>query len=65
MMEQEVAPTGQTVPLEIAAQHFVAAAKRGEEAGMRKEHERIMHMLKKHGHYDAILTIKKHDKKKR
>jgi hypothetical protein len=53
----------QTVPLEIAAEHYAAAMTRGAIAGEYEEYNRVIAVLKKHGHYDAVLTLKKHEKK--
>lgn len=51
------------VPLEIAAEHYAAAMQRGDSAGQVTEYLRILDLLKKNGHYDAVLTLKKHEKK--
>lgn len=53
----------QLVPLEVAAEHYAAAMVRGELAGRAVEYTRILEVLKKHGHYDAVLTLKSHEKK--
>lgn len=52
-----------TVPLDVAAEHYAAALSRGETAGKYAEYLRVVEVLKKHGHYDAILTLKKHELK--
>lgn len=52
-----------TVPLDIAAEHYAAAILRGESAGQQSEYIRIVEVLKKHGHYDAVLTLKNHERK--
>ena len=52
-----------SVPLEVAAEHYRDGMVRGETAGMYKEYLRIVDVLKTHGHYDAVLTLKKHEKK--
>jgi hypothetical protein len=49
----------QTISLETATQHFAHAAQRGQDAGRILEHQRIIELLRKHGHYDAILTLRK------
>lgn len=54
---------GNEVPLEVAAEHYAAALQRGESAGQVSEYLRILDLLKKNGHYDAVLTLKKHEKK--
>lgn len=51
------------VPLEVAAEHYRDGMIRGENAGTYKEYLRILTVLKNHGHYDAVLTLKKHAKK--
>lgn len=53
----------QVVPLEVAIEHYGDAMVRGENAGQYAEYHRVLSVLKKHGHYDAILTLKKHSKK--
>lgn len=53
----------QLIPLEVAAEHYAAAMTRGQEAGKSLEYVRIVEVLKKHGHYDAVLTLKGHEKK--
>lgn len=55
--------TEQLVPLDVAAEHYAAAMTRGETAGKYAEYLRVVEVLKKHGHYDAILTLKKHETK--
>jgi hypothetical protein len=49
----------QNIPLEAATQHFAHAAQRGQDAGRLLEYQRIIELLRKHGHYDAILTLRK------
>jgi len=51
-----------TIPLEVAQEHFAAAATRSLESGKQIEHKRIVELLRKYGHYDAVLTILKNDK---
>lgn len=53
----------QLIPLEVATEHYAAAMTRGETAGKYYEYLRVVEVLKKHGHYDAILTLKKHETK--
>jgi hypothetical protein len=53
----------QLIPLEVAAEHYAAAMTRGESAGQQSEYIRIVDVLKKHGHYDAVLTLKRHERK--
>lgn len=48
-----------TIPLETAMEYHTFAAERGRNAGKIEEYKRIMDLLKLHGHYDAILTIKR------
>lgn len=55
--------TTQLIPLEVATEHYAAAILRGETAGQYTEYCRVLELLKKHGHYDAVLTLKKHEKK--
>jgi hypothetical protein len=51
----------QTVPLEIAAQHYMSAMYRGQTEGIRKERDRIYDVLKKNGQYQALLLLKQID----
>jgi hypothetical protein len=49
-----------TIELSIAIEHYGDGMRRGEAAGRHLEHARLIQLLKKHGHYDAILTINAH-----
>lgn len=51
------------VPLDVVTEHYAAAMSRGENAGVYKEYLRVLSVLKKHGHYDAVLTLKKYEEK--
>ncbi len=53
----------QLVPLDIAAEHYAAAMTRGATEGKHSEYLRILELLKKNGHYDAVLTLKKNETK--
>lgn len=53
----------QVIPLEVAAEHYAAAMTRGATAGKHSEYLRILDLLKKNGHYDAVLTLKKNETK--
>jgi hypothetical protein len=53
----------QTVPLEIVIEHYAAAIVRGETAGQYSEYNRVVALLKKHGHYAAVLTLQQHERK--
>jgi hypothetical protein len=55
--------TAHLVPLEVAVEHYAAALSRGETAGQYTEYHRVLEVLKKHGHYDAVLTLKRNEKK--
>lgn len=55
--------TEQLVPLEVAAEHYASALTRGETAGQYSEYIRVLALLKKHGHYDAVLTLMQNEKK--
>ena len=54
-------PMFKTIPLEVAQQHFAAAASRGLASGRQIEHKRIVDLLKKQGHYQAVLAILNND----
>lgn len=51
---------GKKIELSTAIEHYGDGLRRGEVAGRHLEHSRLLQILKKHGHYDAILTINKH-----
>jgi hypothetical protein len=51
------------VPLDVAAEHYMAAIVRGNTAGQYNEYHRVLALLRKHGHYDALLTLKQNEKK--
>lgn len=55
-------PMFRTIPLEVAQEHFLAAATRSLASGKQIERKRIVELLKKNGHYEAVLTILKEDK---
>lgn len=48
----------QTIPLEVAAQHYSDAMRRGLEEGRRAELARILKLLKEKGEYRSIALLK-------
>jgi hypothetical protein len=48
-----------TIPLDVAMEHYGDGMQRGKRAGKLEEYQRILTLLKKHGMYDAVLTIKR------
>ena len=51
------------ISLDVALEHFAAATQRGEQAGAYREYYRILDILKKNGHYTAVLALKPHEPK--
>jgi hypothetical protein len=51
------------IPLEVATEHYAAAISRGTTAGQYAEYHRVLTLLRKHGHYDAVLTLMQNEKK--
>jgi hypothetical protein len=51
------------IDLHVAVEHYGDAMRRGHAAGVDEEFRRLLDILKKHGHYDAVLILKKHQKK--
>lgn len=47
------------IPLAAATEHYAAAYVRGQNEGTKREFDRVISLLKKSGHYDAVLTLKK------
>lgn len=54
--------TPNMIEVDLAAEHYRDAMRRGFDAGRREEFELLLKLLKSHGHYDAVLTLKKHHK---
>lgn len=50
-----------TIPVEIAMEYYTDADRRGRTAGAVLERKRIEAILKKAGHYEALLAIKRQD----
>jgi|TARA_R110000803_G_scaffold31437_1_gene70111 hypothetical protein len=51
---------GKKIELTTAIEHYGDGMRRGELAGREMEYTRIMDVLRKHGHYDAVLTMRTH-----
>ena len=51
---------GKKIELTTAIEHYGDGMRRGELAGREMEYTRIMDVLRKHGHYDAVLTMRNH-----
>lgn len=52
-----------TIPLETAMEYYSDAARKNRDAGTILERKRIEELLKRTGHYDALLAIRAADKK--
>lgn len=52
-----------TIPLETAMEYYADAARRNRDAGVILERKRIEELLKRTGHYDALMAIRTADTK--